>query len=178
MLYEHDIKGETLLEIARDMVIAARTAPKGKGVDNLFSCIVPKAEIPGLSAKMKELYTKTEAPVFKVNGDDILKAECVVVFGARDTSLGLKYCGFCGYANCGEKQNAGKGRCAFAVGDLGIAIGSAVAVAADRRVDTRIMYSIGYAMMHYHMLPEDVVVAHGIPLSATSKNPFFDRIIK
>jgi uncharacterized ferredoxin-like protein len=62
--------------------------------------------------------------------------------------------------------------------DLGIAIGSAVAVAADRRVDTRIMYSIGYAMLHFGMLPGDVVVAHGIPLSASSKNPFFDRVFK
>ena len=63
-------------------------------------------------------------------------------------------------------------------GMTGIAIGSAVAVAADRRVDTRIMYSIGYAMLHFGMLPPDVVVAHGIPLSASSKNPFFDRVFK
>jgi len=178
MLSEQDILQHRLLAVAQDMVIAARTAPKGKGVDSLFACIVTREEIPVLRDRMIELYEKTQAPVFRVNGEDIMKAACIVVFGARELSLGLKHCGFCGYANCAEREQSGKGRCAFVVGDLGIAIGSAVALAADRRVDTRIMYSIGYAMIHFKMLPAEVVVAHGIPLSASSKNPFFDRIIK
>jgi len=178
MLYEQDIRQQTLLAVAQEMVIAARTAPKGKGVDSLFACTVTKEEIPNLRDRMLELYEKTQAPVFRVNGDDIIKAECIVVLGAKELSLGLKYCGFCGYTDCAERERSGKGRCAFVVGDLGIAIGSAVAIAADRRVDTRIMYSIGYTMMHCGMLPKDVIVAHGIPLSASSKNPFFDRIIK
>lgn len=178
MLSEENIREKALLDVAQEMVVAARTAPKGKGMDNLVACIVTREEIPDLSRKMLALHEETGAPVFKVNGADILKAECIVVLGARDRPLGLQHCGFCGYANCAEKEKAGKGRCAFCVGDLGIAIGSAVAVAADRRVDTRIMYSIGYAMMHYGMLDSDIVVAHGIPLSATSKNPFFDRVRK
>jgi uncharacterized ferredoxin-like protein len=178
MMLEPEIRDAALLEVARAMVIAARTAPKGKGVDNLFACIVTKAEIPGLHDRMMELFEKTEAPVFMINGQDILKAECIVVLGARDMPLGLKQCGFCGFAGCKEKEQSGTGRCAISMNDLGIAIGSAVAVAADRRVDTRIMYSIGYAMLHFGMLPGDVVVAHGIPLSASSKNPFFDRVFK
>ncbi|MCX8043305.1 MAG: DUF2148 domain-containing protein [Desulfobacterota bacterium] len=178
MLQEHEILYNRLLAIAQDMIIAARTAPKGKGVDSLCACIVTREEIPALRDKMLELYEKTQAPVFRINGEDIMKAACIVVLGARDLSLGLKHCGFCGYTNCAEREGSGKGRCAFVVGDLGIAIGSAVAVAADRRVDTRIMYSIGYTMIHFKMLPPEVIVAHGIPLSASSKNPFFDRIIK
>jgi len=178
MLYEQEILHHRLLAIAQDMVIAARTAPKGKGVDSLFACIVTREEIPDMRDRMMQLYEKTQAPVFRINGDDIMKASCIVVLGARNLSLGLKHCGFCGYANCAEREQSAQGRCAFVVGDLGIAIGSAVALAADRRVDTRIMYSIGYTMIHFKMLPPDVVVAHGIPLSASSKNPFFDRIIK
>jgi uncharacterized ferredoxin-like protein len=178
MLQEQDIRQGALLDIARAMVIAARTAPKGKGVDNLFTCIIPRDEIPALHGKMTELFIATEAPVFKINGDDILAADCIVVLGARDMPLGLKHCGFCGFASCREKEQAGKGRCAISMNDLGIAIGSAVAIAADRRVDTRIMYSIGYTMLRFGMLPADVVVAHGIPLSASSKNPFFDRLLK
>ena len=178
MLYEQDILHDRLLAVAQDMIVAARTAPKGKGVDSLFACVVTRAEIPALRERMLALYETTQAPVFRVNGEDISKAACIVVLGARNLSLGLKYCGFCGYADCAEREQSGRGRCAFAVGDLGIAIGSAVAIAADRRVDTRIMYSIGYTMMHFKMLPAEVVVAHGIPLSASSKNPFFDRIIK
>jgi uncharacterized ferredoxin-like protein len=176
MMLEQDIREAELLEVARAMVVAARTAPKGKGIDNLFACIIPRAEITSLHEKMHQLFEQTQAPVFKINGDDILKAECIVVLGARDMPLGLKKCGFCGFADCSEKEQSGTGRCAISMNDLGIAIGSAVAVAADRRVDTRIMYSIGYAMLHSGMLPADVVVAHGIPLSASSKNPFFDRV--
>lgn len=178
MLYEHDVIQQRLLAVAQDMIVAARTAPKARGTDSLFACIVPQEEIPALHDRMMELYEKTQAPVFRVNAEDILKAGCIVVLGARERSLGLKFCGFCGYANCAERERSGNGRCAFVVGDLGIAIGSAVSLAADRRVDTRIMYSIGYAMIHFKMLPDDVIVAHGIPLSASSKNPFFDRIIK
>ncbi len=178
MLQEQEIREAALLDVARAMVTAARTAPKGKGLDNLFACIIPKQEIPGLHAKMIELFVRTEAPVFKINGDDILKAECIVVLGGRDMPLGLKCCGFCGFESCREKEQSGTGRCAISMNDLGIAIGSAVSVAADRRVDTRIMYSIGYAMLQAGMLPPDVVVAHGIPLSASSKNPYFDRVLK
>lgn len=176
MLQEQEIQEEALLAIARDMVIAARTAPKGKGVNNLFACIIPKDEIAGLHVKMEELFEQTCAPVFSINGADILKAGCIVVLGARDMPLGLAHCGFCGFGSCAEKEQSGTGRCAISMNDLGIAIGSAVAVAADRRVDTRIMYSIGYTMLRAGMLPADVVVAHGIPLSASSKNPFFDRV--
>ena len=179
MLHEQDVLQQRLLVVAQDMIVAARTAPKARGIDSLFACIVLHEEIPALHDRMMELYEKTQALVFRSNAEAILKAGCIVVLGARERSLGLQNCGFCGYANCAERERSEKGRCAFVVGDLGIAIGSAVSLAADRRVDTRIMYSIGYAMIYFKMLPQDVIIAHGIPLSASSKNPFFDnRIIK
>jgi len=58
--------------------------------------------------------------------------------------------------------------------DLGIALGSAVSIAADDRVDNRIMYSIGKAAaeMDYN---DDSVVWHGVPISISGKNIFFDR---
>ena len=59
--------------------------------------------------------------------------------------------------------------------DLGIAIGSAVSVAADLRVDNRVMYSVGKAALNIGILGEDVKIAYGIPLSISGKNPFFDR---
>ncbi len=92
MMLEPEIRDAALLEVARAMVIAARTAPKGKGVDNLFACIVTKAEIPGLHDRMMELFEKTDGPVFMINGQDILKAECIVVLGARDMPLGGSGC--------------------------------------------------------------------------------------
>ena len=55
-----------------------------------------------------------------------------------------------------------------------IAIGSAVSVAADCRVDSRVLYSAGKAaqLMQY----EDFdVVWLAIPIAAYGKSPFFDR---
>ena len=66
--------------------------------------------------------------------------------------------------------------CIFATTDLGIAMGSAVAAAADDRIDNRIMYSIGRAV---DVMPEynggEDAIWMGIPLSVTGKSPFFDR---
>ena len=70
--------------------------------------------------------------------------------------------------------DAAGARCAFNMIDLGIAIGSAVSVAADCRVDSRVLYSAGKAaqLMQY----EDFdVVWQGIPIAAYGKSPFFDR---
>jgi len=56
-----------------------------------------------------------------------------------------------------------------------IAIGSAVSVAADHRVDNRVMYSVGIAAVNIGLLGFDVRIAYGIPLAARGKNIFFDR---
>ncbi|MDD4179322.1 MAG: ferredoxin domain-containing protein, partial [Candidatus Margulisbacteria bacterium] len=89
-------------------------------------------------------------------------------------TMGLRYCSFCGQPDCAAAEKAGV-ICAYNSGDLGIAIGSAVSVAMDRRVDNRVMYSVGKAAIELKLLGEEVVIAYGIPLSASAKNPFFDR---
>ena len=62
--------------------------------------------------------------------------------------------------------------------DVGIALGSACATAADLRLDTRIMYSIGVAAEELGFLGSDVHITVGIAISASSKSPFFDRPTK
>ena len=79
------------------------------------------------------------------------------------------------YKNCDEKNEHPNQPCAFNTGDLGIAIGSAVSVAMDNRVDNRIMYTVGQAAIEMGILGKDVKIIYGIPLSVSSKNPFFDR---
>jgi uncharacterized ferredoxin-like protein len=81
----------------------------------------------------------------------------------------------CGFKNCEEKNKFPEIPCVFNTGDLGIAIGSAVSVAMDNRVDNRIMYTAGQAVIELGLLGKDVKIVYVIPLSATSKNPFFDR---
>jgi uncharacterized ferredoxin-like protein len=88
--------------------------------------------------------------------------------------LQIPACGFCGFADCDVMQEAG-GTCSFNSGDLGIAVGSAVATAADLRIDNRVMYTAGKAALELGLLGDDVEIAYGVPLAAKGKNPFFDR---
>jgi len=81
----------------------------------------------------------------------------------------------CGFKNCDEKNQYPNHPCAFNTGDLGIAIGSAVSVAMEHRVDNRIMYTVGQAALEMGILGPEVKIIYGIPLSASGKNPFFDR---
>ncbi len=54
-------------------------------------------------------------------------------------------------------------------------MGSAVSIAMDNRIDNRIMYTIGIAVKELELMGKETKIIYGIPLSATSKNPFFDR---
>lgn len=64
--------------------------------------------------------------------------------------------------------------CALNTVDVGIAVGSACAMAADLRVDTRVMFSAGLAAQRLDWL-KGCKTVFAIPVSASSKNPFFDR---
>ena len=64
--------------------------------------------------------------------------------------------------------------CVFTAMDLGIALGSAVSLAADARIDNRIMFTVGKAAAALGLLGEYKMVI-GIPLSVSAKTPFFDR---
>ena len=86
----------------------------------------------------------------------------------------MAHCGLCGFENCGACRNAGA-RCVFTISDLGIATGSAVSIAADNRIDNRIMYTAGKAALKLGFLPDDAAVCYGIPLSISNKSIFFDR---
>jgi uncharacterized ferredoxin-like protein len=61
--------------------------------------------------------------------------------------------------------------------DVGIAIGSACSVAADHRVDSRVMFSVGRVAQVLDMMPGCNNI-YGIPINCSSKSPFFDRISK
>jgi len=58
--------------------------------------------------------------------------------------------------------------------DYSLAIGSAVKTASILNVDNRIMFTVGVAAQELGIIDADYVL--GIPLSATSKNIYFDRV--
>jgi uncharacterized ferredoxin-like protein len=175
MLKEEIFKKETLKDVAQKMVVAARTAPKGRGADTFIFRIVEGQEIKRMSKTMIRLGKKYQSEVFIRDGKNILSAKMVVLLGTKIKPLGLKKCGMCGFADCQEKAKHYRVPCVFNSGDLGIAIGSAVSLAMHYRVDNRIMYTAGQAAMDLGFLGSHVKISYAIPLSATSKNPFFDR---
>lgn len=169
-----DIEKTAVLDVARYMCVAARTAPKARGIDNIVTAIAEGPDIKKLSDKMKYFAEHENKPSFTRDAGCILKCPCVVLIGTKISAIGLTFCSFCGWPDCATMQQKG-GICSYNTMDLGIAIGSAVSIAADFRVDNRVMYSVGLVAMKIGILPQDVKVACGIPLSATGKNIFFDR---
>ena len=169
---------ETLLkgisQVTSLMCLAARTAPKARGVDNLDIGTFVKGEKEHLARMMETIAAQGYQPkIFSLDAQNVREAQAVVIIGVKRETRGLD-CGFCGFKTCVQCQDAGV-HCAYDLTDLGIAVGSAVSVAADHRVDNRIMYSIGYAAVKYKLLGKEVRVALCIPLSASGKNIFFDR---
>ncbi len=175
VIRELEIKREGLMNIAEKMVIASRTAPKARGIDTLEVFLASGGTIKMLSDRMKEIAKEYDMPFFNRDAENILNSPVIFIAGTSIKSIGLKKCGMCGFADCDEKEKHPGHPCAFNTGDLGIAIGSAAAVAMDNRVDNRIMYTVGQAAMDLGLFENEIKAAYGIPLCATSKNPFFDR---
>jgi uncharacterized ferredoxin-like protein len=111
---------------------------------------------------------------FERDANCIDKVPLIVLLGQKVKPMGVKPCGYCGYADCAECAQ-GTGVCAISVGDLGIALGSAVNSAALYHADNRVMFSAGKAAINIGLFDKEVKVAYGIPLSITGKSPFFDR---
>ena len=165
---------EGALEAARRICIAARTAPKGRGIDTLSSLILTGKEKERLAAEMERQGREKELAFVVRDADNVRQSAAIVLLGTRVQTLELPNCGFCGHGDCAGNRKAGS-ICAFNAGDLGIAIGSAVSVAADQRVDTRVLFTAGKAAMSLGLVGPEVRVAYGIPLSVSGKSPFFDR---
>ncbi len=172
--FEKNISENTLKEIAAKMLVAARTAPKARGIDNLIIAMASGESIIKVSNKMKEISVRDNLAFFNRDAENILNAKAIVLIATKLTTNGLN-CGLCGFPTCSEKEQNPKTPCIFNTNDLGIAIGSAVSVAADNRVDNRVMYSVGIAVKELNLIGSEAAIIFGIPLSASGKSPFFDR---
>jgi len=176
VFHEDDLRKDAILEVARKMMTAARTAPKGRGVDNIVIGLLKEDGIKEVSEKMKEMVRRDNLADFIMrDAVNILSARAMVVLGTKIESMGVSPCGMCGFADCAEKNKHPDHPCVFNTGDLGIAVGSAVSVAMDNRVDNRIMYTVGQALLEMNTFGDEVRIIYGIPLSISGKNPFFDR---
>jgi uncharacterized ferredoxin-like protein len=173
---------EAILEAAKLMLIAARTAPKSAGIDDVLAIIVHGEEKDAIAVKMEEMAEERKIEGFRRDAKNVRDSEAVVLIGVRGKiSFGLN-CGACGYESCKDFDDAQKNfgedfvgpTCLFKALDLGIALGSAVKTGSSLNVDNRIMYRVGTAALKLNWLPEATVVM-GIPVSAKGKSIYFDR---
>lgn len=177
LINERDTRRERMLQVANDMMTAARTAPKGKGFDIIEVAVLSGNTIVELSEAMLRYSERTGLKFVARDAENILNADAIVLIGTKEQVHGLN-CGYCGFDTCDAKlRQPAAVPCALNVTDVGIAIGSACGVAADRRVDSRVMFSVGRVAQETGCLPGCSPV-YGIPISCSSKNPFFDRIPK
>ena len=128
-------------------------------------------DIQKLSDKLIAMAEENGMKFFLRDADNILQAECIMIVGTRSLAQGLN-CGHCGFPTCASRPEGVP--CALNTVDVGIAVGSACATAADLRVDTRVMFSAGLAAQQLGWL-KNCATVFAIPITASSKNPFFDR---
>lgn len=166
--------------IAKLMVVSAKTAPKSFGSDYLDIQIISGENISRLIKEMRKCGEDTGRPGFILDANSLEQSQVVLLIGLNKApSAGLD-CGACGFGTCKEMEYYSsvekhfKGpQCIIRLTDLGIAIGSAVSTAAIHHADNRVMLTIGVAARRLKMSEANYVV--GIPLSSSTKNPFFDR---
>ena len=169
-----EIETRTVDYVADLMCAAARTAPKAKGVDNLVTMIVKGREKDQIAEEMSNIAKASGMEFFERDAKCVEKAALLVLLGQKLKPLGVSPCGYCGYEDCGDNIK-NFGICTVGIGDLGIAVGSAVSVAALHHIDNRVMFSIGRATLNLGIFEEDIKIAYGIPLSISGKSPFHDR---
>ena len=155
-----EIKESVIADIAGKMVAAAITAPKASGKDKVVAAVVSGKEKDAIVKRLHELCREYDEPFLGRDAGCLDACSCAVLLGVRSAPFGLDNCSMCGFATCSAMKKAGA-NCALNITDLGIAIGSAVSIAADNRIDNRVMYSIGKAVSQMKIFPDDVRVCYG-----------------
>lgn len=164
MLDEGEVIREAVLDIAKLMAVAAKTSPKARGVDNIIIKVVDKREeLEMIASKMDEL-SKVYGEFFSRDAQNVRNSTAVVLIGCRVVDMNLKT----------PRDWRIDANTVCSIVNLGIALGSAVKLASILNVDNRIMFTVGVAAQEMKLIDADYTF--GIPLSATSKNIYFDRI--
>ena len=152
LIKSEDLERDAALDVARLMLVAARTAPKAMGLDTIITAIVGGEDQNKLADEMERIGKEKNLPRRIRDAGNVRNSQLVALIGVKytgDPSKELKLV------------------------DLGIALGSASKIASDLNVDNRIMRSIGEAAENMKLLQADYVL--GIPISIKGKSIFFDR---
>ena len=188
-LKSNEVEKNAVTMAAALMAAAARTAPKARGVDDTASLFLDGDELEKLALAMER--KASEKPDYmsafmERDANNVRNSACVLLLGVTGEPKKIEEpvdCGACGYAGCEHLSRARRKVkakdfngpvCVFQAMDLGIALGSAVKLAAELCIDNRMMYSIGVAAKDLRLLDSDIII--GIPLAVAGKSPYYDRV--
>jgi len=172
-------EAKAVLDVARLMLLAARTAPKGRGIDDIETMILTGEEKNAVAKEMHKMAEKL-GEHWARDAKNVEQAQALVLIGLKGPKPLGTNCGACGYQSCTQLQQAGRKEGFFFAGptciiiDMGIAIGSAVKTAQIHNVDNRVFFRAGAAAYRLKLMPNCTIIM-AIPLAATGKNIFFDR---
>ncbi|MFW9794222.1 MAG: ferredoxin domain-containing protein [Candidatus Thorarchaeota archaeon] len=177
----NDEESKAVIEVARLLLLAARTAPKAAGKDDIESVIVTGKDKDDVAKEMREM-AETYGELWIRDAVNVEQSSALVLIGLKGhKTLGIN-CGACGHETCSEFSKAEKKKgvaytgpiCTIKALDLGVALGSAAKTAQIHNVDNRIFYRAGAAAVKLNIMPDCPIILC-IPLSATGKSVFFDR---
>jgi uncharacterized ferredoxin-like protein len=182
-----EAESEGVLSVARAMAVAARTAPKARGVEAIETLIIYGEELDKLAEAMKKHGSEFASleDSFGRDAENVRASNAVLLIGLRDLRPKKPEnpldCGACGQGDCEGflriKRREGKSFpgpvCLFQAMDLGIALSSASSVAARFHIDNRMMYTAGSAARKLGWMESQIIIA--IPLSCSGKSIYFDR---
>ena len=162
-----------ILAVAQKMCAAARTAPKACGKDYIHTCIITGDTLNQIADEMERLGKEHGVSFMARDAQNLRDSVALVMIGCENVQRMLTFCRYCNFEDCKDCIK-NDGICVYAPLDLGIALGSAVSIAADARIDNRIFYSAGKAVLSLGLMPPKVKIAMGIPLSTWGKSIYYD----
>lgn len=170
--------GSVMQTVAELMTLAAQTAPKCLGQDFVDLKIISGEDLQRLAAEMDKFGRESGKVNFDRDAESVRNSDALLLVALRENKpLGLN-CGACGHARCEELKTeegpefAGP-LCAWRLLDVGIALGSAAKMASILNADNRVMYRPAVVARKMGLIKGAIAVA--IPISASSKNIYFDR---
>jgi len=92
-----DAEKEGVVEVAKLMLVSARTAPKSGGKDDIQTLLITGEEKNALAAEMEKVGAERNIEGFKRDGSNVRDSGAVVLIGVRGTRKFDMNCGACGY---------------------------------------------------------------------------------
>ncbi|MEM3424028.1 MAG: hypothetical protein QXE51_05630, partial [Nitrososphaeria archaeon] len=87
------IKNDSLMEVAKEIALSARTAPKARGMDDITIAILTDEEKEEVAKKLESLANERNLWWFKRDADNVRNSSIVIVFGVKGSKPRELNCG-------------------------------------------------------------------------------------